>query len=270
MRPVIKWAGGKTQLLGEINRRLPSPFGTYYEPFLGGGALAIALCPPSAVLNDSNRALMQLYQTVQSSPAPLVDELRKQEQAHARDPGYYYHARALYNRLNKQENLDEGEKLMLSALFVYLNKAGFNGLYRLNHAGEMNVPSAKKGRVSLCDPDNIHELSRFLKRCTLLCGDFEDCCRTAKRGDFVFFDSPYYNTFDTYQAGGFSTDDHRRLSGLFHSLTERGVLCMLTNSNENFIKDLYAGFPIDVVSVKRNINRNGDGRIGEEIIVTNY
>ena len=188
------------------------------------------------------------------------------EKNHQKDNDYFLAKRKEFNNCL----ISEEHSVRSAALFIYLNKAGFNGLYRMNSKVLFNTPSGKKEKFNLFDRDNFDNVSKLLKNVTILSGDFEEACKTAKEGDFVFFDSPYYNTFDTYQAGGFSVEDHVRLSKLFKKLTKKGVKCLLTNSNENFIKDLYKDFDIRVIDVKRMINCDGTKRTGQEIIVKNY
>lgn len=243
---------------------IPSEINTYYEPFFGGGAVFFAYKPTKAVINDFNPQLMNLYIQARDNPEELKNEMIKLQSNHSEEN--YYLIRNQYNECLMRNELS----VKSAAKLVYLNKTGFNGLYRLNSKGLYNVPSAKKKKVNLFDVENINEVSNLLKSVSILSGDFEEACKEAREGDFVFFDSPYYNTFDTYQAGGFSEDDHKRLASLFKRLTEKGVKCMLTNSNEDFIKELYKDYNIEVVNVKRLINSDATKRNGQEIIVTNY
>lgn len=246
---------------------LPNEYETYYEPFIGGGALFLALNPKKAVINDFNSQLINLYKQCRDNKDELKNQLDKIAQEHLENGDeFYYQVREKYNDcISKDEH-----SIMSATYFLYLNKGGFNGLYRLNSKGFFNVPSGRKKKVNLYDNDNFEMVSELLKKTTILNGDFEIACKEAKKGDFVFFDSPYYNTFDTYQAGGFSEDDHKRLAKLFKELSGKGVYCMLTNSNEDFIKDLYKDYKIKEVAVKRMINRNGNDRTGEEVIIINY
>lgn len=264
MKPIIKWAGGKAQLLSKILPLIPDDIGTYYEPFFGGGAVFFALEPERAVINDFNPQLTNLYERTRDNLDKLKDDMLKLSKQHNEDN--YYLVRKQFNECLINNELS----VQSAAMLVYLNKAGFNGLYRLNSKGLYNVPSAKRKKVNLFDEENINSVSELLKKADILTGDFERACQDAKEGDFIFFDSPYYNTFDTYQAGGFSEDDHRRLAWLFRDLTDKGVKCMLTNSNEDFIKELYKDYNIEVIDVKRMINSDATKRSGQEIIVTNY
>ena len=143
-------------------------------------------------------------------------------------------------------------------------------MYRENAAGKYNAAFGWKESITLYDEANLANCSAALKNVDIMNGDFEDACDGLTAGDFVYFDPPYYSTFDGYQAGGFSEEDHLRLHNLFQRLTASGVYCLMSNSNTDYIKDLYAGYNIEIVPVKRNINRNGNGRHGEEVIITNY
>lgn len=270
--PIIKWVGGKRQLLSEIKARMPKEYGTYYEPFFGGGALFFELQPDKAVINDFNEQLINLYQQVKDDYKSVVEIIDQYQNSYnvlegsAAKLNYYYALRMEFNKF-----LKSGKKCATSAaLFVFLNKAGFNGLYRVNASGEFNVPSAHRDKINAYSLDNIQAVASCLNKATILQGDFEAACKDAQPGDFVFFDSPYYDTFDTYQAGGFDEAAHRRLAALFKELSDRGVKCMMTNSNTDFIKDLYSEFNIDVVNVKRMVNCDASKRTGQEVIVTNY
>ena len=265
-RPIIKWAGGKTQLLEQLVPLIPDDYGTYYEPFLGGGALFFAVQPHHAVINDYNPSLINLYKQVKKNPEELMKELDTLTLGHSPDGDYYYERREEYNLSLKMNTKD----IRQAALFIYLNKAGYNGLYRLNSDGLYNVPNGKRKNLNLYDRDNILNVSRILKHARIQCGDFEKSCKDAKAGDFVFFDSPYYNTYDAYKAGGFAQEDHVRLSRLFAELTAKGVKCLLTNSNEKYIKELYKDYDIKIVDVKRMINCDGKKRTGKEVIIKNY
>lgn len=263
MKPIVKWAGGKTQLLKYIVPMIPK-FNTYYEPFFGGGALYFALEPNKAVINDSNAQLINLYAQIKTEPNNLIKKLNLLSKNHNEE--HYYKVRKQFNNCLSNNELS----LNSSAYLLYLNKMGFNGLYRLNKNGQYNVPSAHRITCTLYDKDNLLSVSKQLNKTKLLTGDFEKACKGCKKGDFVFFDSPYYNTFDTYQAGGFSKEDHIRLSNLFKSLDKKGVKCLLTNSNEEFIKSLYKGYNFKTIKVKRMINCDGKNRNGEEVIITNF
>lgn len=266
--PFTKWVGGKTQLLPALMERLPEQIGTYVEPFVGGGALFFNTQPAKAILNDSNPKLINLYVSVRDHVEELVDRLSEYETRYNalntidERQGFYYQTRTDFNAGTL--TVDD------AARFVFLNKTNFNGLYRENAEGKYNAAFGWKKSITLYDEANLSNCSAALKNVDIMNGDFEDACEGLSAGDFVYFDPPYYSTFDGYQKNGFSEDDHMRLHDLFQRLTASGVHCMLSNSNTDFIKNLYAGYNIDVVPVKRNINRNGNARHGEEVIITNY
>lgn len=270
--PVIKWAGGKRQLLPTIKPMLPETYGRYFEPFFGGGALFCDVQPDKAVINDFNKQLIGMYKQIKKDPNAVCAALYDfQEQYNGKSSmeekdALYYEFREDFNAC-----IDDDIKTSLSAaLLIFLNKAGFNGLYRVNASGKYNVPSAHRKTVKAYERENIEGMSKLLKKAKIMCGDFEKACKDAEAGDFVFFDSPYYDTFDTYQAGGFSEADHIRLYNLFDSLSQKGVYCMLTNNDCDFIKKLYAKYNIKTIDVKRMINCDGNNRVGKEVIITNY
>ena len=270
--PFVKWAGGKRQLLTHIRERMPEKFNTYYEPFVGGGAVLFDLLPDNAVINDINKALINAYRQIGTSPDEFLDVVNKLDDEMWDDgKKYYYHIREKYNdKLMRQEYDVE-----LAAMLVFINKHCYNGLYRVNAQGLFNVPYNNSRRGSV-DAESILEVSKYLKNVTILEGDFEDACHLAKEGDFVFLDSPYAplnpTSFESYTKEGFDVESHIRLARLFDELTERGCFCMLTNHNTEFINELYGnkGYRMDVVSVKRMINSDANNRVGEEIIICNY
>ena len=269
--PILKWAGGKRQLLPVITPMMPKQFHTYYEPFLGAGALFCDIQPSQAVINDVNKQLMNMYMQIKDKPTEVCSIISEIETKYnskttkEEKDEYYYEVRGEFNEVIDQEGTP-----LSAALLIFLNKAGFNGMYRVNASGKYNIPSGHKKTVHAYDWENIDGWSKLLKNTNIMCCDFEESCSMAKEKDFVFLDSPYYNTFDTYQAGGFDIKDHERLAELYKKLSNKGIYCMLTNSNTDFIKNLYKDFHIKVVDVKRMINRNADGRTGKEVIITNY
>ena len=270
--PFIKWVGGKTQLLPELRKRMPERIGTYVEPFVGGGALFFDIQPTDAILNDVNPCLVNLYVSVRSHKEDLVESLTCYETRYNTittldaKQDFYYHNRTEFNARDYETDLTVDD----AAQFIFLNKTNFNGLYRENAAGKYNAAFGWKDSIRLYDEANLCSCSAALQNASITHGDFEDACNGLLAGDFVYFDPPYYSTFAGYQAGGFSVENHLRLHKLFQRLTESGVSCMLSNSNADFIKNLYAGYNIEVVQAKRTINRNGSSRQGEELIITNY
>lgn len=272
LKPFVKWAGGKRQLLGEILERIPRTYDNYIEPFLGGGAVLFALQPKRALINDINASLIHTYKIIASDPQQFINKIKELDSRIVEGgKEYYYFIRDLYNSKLMREEFD----LELAALFVFLNKHCFNGLYRVNAKGLFNVPY-NNGKKASIDEEVILEVSKYLKKLTICLGDFEDACKDAKEGDFIFLDSPYAplnpSSFESYTKEGFDMESHVRLSKLFDNLTQKGCYCMLTNHNTEFINDLYGnkGYKMDVVSVKRMINSDASKRTGEEIIICNY
>ena len=270
--PFVKWAGGKRQLLTQIRKRLPNKYNRYYEPFIGGGAVVFGLLPKNALINDINEALINAYVQIRDNAEDFLVNVNKIDSAIWEDgKAYYYSMRDLYNNKLQRKEYD----IELAALFVFLNKHCFNGLYRVNSKGLFNVPYNNTKRTS-CDADTIIKTSSYLKTLTITVGDFEIACANASRGDFVFLDSPYAplnpTSFESYTKEGFTIESHERLARLYDELTERGCYCMLTNHNTEFIEHLYGGknYTIDVVNVKRMINADASNRKGQEVIICNY
>ncbi|AVM69540.1 DNA adenine methylase [Lachnospiraceae bacterium oral taxon 500] len=272
LAPFVKWAGGKRQLLDKILERMPQTYNNYFEPFIGGGAVLFELQPETAVINDINASLINTYRIIANNPQEFIASVNKLDLAMGEDvKSYYYSLREHYNDKLMKNELD----VEFAALFVFINKHCFNGLYRVNGKGLFNVPYNNSTKESV-DAELIMAVSEYLKKVTILQGDFEDACRDAQKGDFVFFDSPYAplnpTSFESYTKEGFDVESHERLAKLFDELTKRDCYCMLTNHNTDFINKLYGnkGYKIDVVSVKRMINSDATKRTGEEVVICNY
>lgn len=270
--PFVKWAGGKRQLLTQIKERMPEKYNNYFEPFVGGGALTFALLPENALINDINKALINAYRQICNAPEVFLKAVKKLDNEMWEDgKEYYYFLREHYNDKLMKTEFD----VELAALFVFINKHCFNGLYRVNGKGLFNVPYNNSRRVSV-DENLIMEISEYLQSVKIMDGDFEVACKEAKGGDFVFIDSPYAplnpTSFESYTKEGFDIESHKRLAKLFDELTARGCYCMLTNHNTDLINELYGnkGYRIDIVSVKRMINSDASNRVGEEVIICNY
>lgn len=270
--PFVKWAGGKRQLLPQIKERMPEKYNNYIEPFVGGGAVVFGLLPENALINDINEALINAYRQICNEPDMFLKVINKLDQEMWEDgKKYYYSLREHYNdKLMKAEYDVE-----LAALFVFINKHCFNGLYRVNGKGLFNVPYNNSRRSSV-DESLIMEVSEYLQGITIMNGDFQEISASAKKGDFIFLDSPYAplnpTSFESYTKEGFDIESHRRLSKFYDELTAKGCYCMLTNHNTELINELYGnkGYKIDVVSVKRMINSDASNRVGEEVIICNY
>ncbi len=274
IHPFVKWAGGKTQLLSTIKELMPETFNSYYEPFVGGGALFFSVLPHTAFINDNNSELISAYNCMKDKTlfSEMISLLKQHEKKHSED--YYYEIR----EMDRAEDFSSLPESVRAARMIYLNKACFNGLYRVNTKGYFNVPSGKKTHVSTFDKDNMENIRNYFTNynITVTCNDFEVVVKTASTGDFVYFDPPYdtpenKESFTSYTKDAFGKEEQKRLSSVFKSLSEKGVFVMLSNHNTSFINKLYEDFNIHVVKAKRMINSKGSGRGAvEEVIITNY
>lgn len=274
MSPVVKWAGGKRQILEKLKANLPEKFNNYFEPFIGGGALLFDLAPKNATINDVNQELLAIYTCLKDDELfrLMLEELDKHEKYHSEE--YYYQVR----EWDRDPRFELEPLWKRAARAIYLNKSCFNGLYRVNAKGYFNVPSAKKEHVVTYSKANMEEIHEYFKddNVTILSGDFVEATRNAHDGDFVYFDPPYDSwedkeSFTAYSKFDFNKDDQRRLADCFKDLTNRGVKCMLSNHNTAYINELYNGFNIQIIKAKRMINANAAGRGAvEEVIITNY
>lgn len=270
--PAIKWAGGKTQLLNIITENLPDSYNNYYEPFIGGGAVLLSVKPEKALINDINEQLINLYIQIRDSVDDVLNKINNLDSVPCTKE-FYYSIREQYN-----QKILSGEKdAQAAALMIWLNKHCFNGLYRVNSKGLFNVPFNNRVKGKSVDESNIRAISDYLNQAkvNITCMDFEDACTTVSAGDFVYFDSPYVPESETayftdYAKGGFSLEDHKRLSKLFKRLDEKGAKIMLSNNDVPLVRELYEGYKIQSFAVKRMINRNANKRTGKEVLITNY
>ena len=272
-KPFVKWAGGKRQIMPEIKKYVPENYDTFYEPFVGGGAVFFELAPKKAVINDYNSELMNVFECIKDENKfdKMCTELNHHEANHSEE--YYYQVRNIDRDVKKYNKLADYKK---AARTIYLNKACFNGLYRVNSKNEFNVPFGKKEKVNTYEGQNlgvVHCILNF-NDVKLLSIDFEEAVKDAKKGDFVYLDPPYDSdttTFNDYTENGFNKDEQRRLALLFKELSDRGCYVMLSNHNTILVKEMYSDFNIHVIEANRNINANGKkrGKV-EEVIITNY
>ena len=290
-KPFLKWAGGKTQLISEIEKNLPrAAMGkkfTYIEPFVGSGAVlfwALNNFPhlERAVVNDINEDLINTYKTIQSTSTALISileilqgEYHSLENSADKKKEYYYQKRELFN--NRKQSQTEH-----SALFIFLNRTCFNGLYRVNRKNEFNVPMGSYKKPTICDKSNILAVSEALQKTTLLCGDFEQTADYASPNTLFYLDPPYKplnetSSFNSYAKDEFNDDEQIRLKNFCERLNLSGYSWLLSNSdvrgqnaNDNFFDDLYAGFTIKRVDAKRSINANPEKRgLLKELLITN-
>lgn len=266
-KPVLKWAGGKTGSLPDILSRLPSKIRTYYEPFVGGGAVFFALANEKrferAVIGDVNSELACVYQVLSRNQEKLIDELRAMSVAH--DENFYYAMRA--------RNPNDLYQHVRAARLIYLNKTCFNGLYRVNRKGEFNVPIGDYKNPTICDIEALRAAAKILHGVRVLDFDFEVTVQDAKRGDAVYFDPPYVPASDTanftaYAKSGFGPEEQARLRNIAEKLVARGVHVLLSNSDTPAVRELYQGFKLESVKARRAINSKGGkrGPVGELLI----
>lgn len=268
--PVVKFVGGKAKLLPELLSRMPATYGRYYEPFVGGGALFFALQPERAVLGDVNADLINVYQQVAQNAESICVELAGDRESH--NEIYYYRSREVWNQ--DKANLTP---LARAAMFLYLNRCCFNGLWRVNRAGKFNVPMGRYTDPLAGMADRIRAAAPVLARAELRTGDFAETLTDVEPGDLVYCDPPYHPltptaNFRSYTSNGFTNEDQVRLAETVRALAARGVQVMASNSDTPFIRKLYAGMRIDSVECARAINSNGAkrGKVGEVIVTAGY
>ncbi len=290
-KPFLKWAGGKTQLIEEIKNNLPEivfrePF-TYIEPFVGSGAVLFWLLNhfpnmKKAVINDINKELIDTYDTIANSPQQLISVLEDLQNKYyiledeEAKKNFYYEKRTLFN-------LKSEEKLIQSALFIFLNRTCFNGLYRVNRKNEFNVPIGSYKRPLICDNENILAVSHALQKVEILCGDFEQTINYTESNTLFYFDPPYKplsetSSFNAYAKDNFDDKEQIRLRDFCNKLNELNHYWILSNSdvrgkdkNNHFFDDLYANYEIKRVLAKRSINANPEKRgVLNELLITNY
>jgi DNA adenine methylase len=253
-RPFLKWAGGKRQLLRELFKHVPAKHGRYFEPFVGGGALFFAMRPRRAVLADVNERLVRAYRGVRDDVDAVIALLKK----YPHDPDFFEKTRS--------RAVDDGTDVEVAAWFVYLNKTGFNGLYRVNKDDRFNVPFGRYENPKICDAKTLRACSEALADADLKVGDFEKVANGARRGDFVYFDPPYAplsstSSFTSYTSSGFGIDEQQRLRDFALKLKKRGVHVLLSNSSAPSVRELYArDFDVSEVAATRMVNSKPGGR----------
>jgi DNA adenine methylase len=265
MRPVLKWAGGKSQLLPHLIKFFPDKFERFIEPFVGAGSVFLSLSADiPCVINDANPELINMYCVIRDSPEALMKALDYYTARYCKE--FYYELRAQ----------PQSDIVLKAARTIFLNKTGFNGLYRQNLSGKFNVPWGKRTQCpELYEKKNILGVSALLKRTEILNKDFESILNDCKQGDFIYCDPPYepisQTSFHAYKAGGFSREHQVRLKEACHHAAEKGATVAISNSSSPFIMDLYKQENIKLLKAKRSINSKGEGRgeIDEIFIIIN-
>lgn len=262
LRPFLKWPGGKQHLIAEILRVVPLEYNRYFEPFLGGGALYFSLLPRQAVLSDINRELIDVYVQVRDSVDSLIRCLKRMRYNRKE----YYRIRSLRPRGPSQR----------AARFIYLNRACWNGLYRVNRMGQFNVPFGRFCKPQICDSSKLRRASATLANTRLVACDFEAAADEARRGDLIYFDPPYrttaeHNGFLKYHSRIFSWGDQVRLAGCFAQLDRKGCYLVLSNAGHPDIRSLYESFPMRTISRRCLIAADRTKRrLVRELLVTNF
>jgi len=273
-RPFVKWAGGKTQLLKDLEENSPPKFGTYYEPFLGGGAFFFHLYKQkriqNAVLSDMNKDLISLYSVIQNSVDELIYELQSESFANKKEAFY-----KIRNDFNTAK-LHDDKSILQCARLIYLNKTCFNGLYRVNSRGEFNVPFGRYKSPLILDEENLRAVSEALSCAKISHCDFSESVKQATKGDFIYFDPPYHPLtksadFTAYTKTGFPFEQQKKLAKIFCDLDGRGCFVLESNSATGIIYNLYNEYRITEVYAIRAISSNGAtrGKI-PEYLISNY
>jgi DNA adenine methylase len=276
IKPYLKWAGGKRQLLPEIKKYLPERIQdyTYYEPFVGAGAVFFALQPRKAIINDFNSQLMATYRVIKENVEALIALLKDHKRKHTK--AYYYTIRNLDRDPEQFGGLTDTEK---AARLIFLNKTCFNGLYRVNSRGLFNVPYGRCGNPAICEESVLRQISAYLTAndIRMLNTDFEYAVQTAGKGSFIYFDPPYHSPdktrFTGYQADRFGDEAQKRLRDVVVTMTNRGARCLTSNSDTEYIRELYDLAIFDIISVqaKRPINSDSAGRgTTNEVLIKNW
>lgn len=269
--PVVKWVGGKRQLLNDIAPLLPKKMTSYCEPFLGGGAVLFSIQPKKAVLNDINKDLITVYEVVRDDVEGLIGLLEK----HENTADYFYNIRDIDRSKDSYQALS---KLERASRILYLNKTCYNGLFRVNSSGEFNSPFGYYKNPNIVNAPVLRAVSKYFNanKIEFYSEDFEATLKRLKKGSFVYLDPPYDPVSDTasftgYDKGGFDRNEQIRLKKCCDELTKRGINFMLSNSATDFIKELYQDYKIISVKANRSINSNGKKRGAvEEVIIINY
>ena len=266
--PIVKWVGGKRQLMFELLKNMPKEYNRYFEPFIGGGALFFELQPDNAYISDMNEELINLYQVVRDNVYELIADLQK----HDITKEYFMEIR----NIDRTKEYKSWSSVKKASRFIYLNRTCFNGMYRVNSKGEFNVPFGHYKNPRILDENNLINCSNLLQKTEIKHSDFSEILREVKKGDFVYFDPPYVplsetSSFTSYTKDGFDMDMQFKLRDVCDELDSMGVKFLLSNSDTKLVNELYENYNIKKVFASRQINANADGR-GKitEVLVRNY
>lgn len=282
--PLIKWVGGKRQLQQPILKKIESVFdsqsGIYFEPFFGGGAILLGLRPLKAVISDINSGLVNLYKVAREQNVSLAKELLTIQDyynllSESEQKDHFAKRRAEFNAQTEGQFLNR-EGVSGAANFIFLNKAGFNGMYRENAHGEFNIPFGKRRSLNLFDEENLKGFTQLLENVEILNTSYKVTVQSAQKGDLVYFDPPYAplsktSSFEGYNSANLGGFDQRELRDVFVELTDRGVHCLLSNSSATVIETLYKGFNFEPLMASRAISASAAGRKAvKEYLIDNF
>lgn len=266
--PIVKWVGGKRQLMFKLLENMPKSYNRYFEPFIGGGALFFELQPEKAYISDMNEELINLYSVVKNNVYELIDELKK----HKISKEYFMNIR----NIDRTKEYKKWSAIQKASRFIYLNRTCFNGMYRVNSKGEFNVPFGNYKNPRIIDENNLINCSNLLQKTEIKNADFSEILNCVQSGDFVYFDPPYVplnetSSFTSYTKDGFDIDMQFKLREVCNELDSMGVKFMLSNSDTKFVNEVYENYNIKKVFASRQINANPNGR-GKitEVLVKNY
>lgn len=268
LKPILKWVGGKRQLLGEIAPLVPSSPSLYVEPFVGGAAVLLDRQPKKALISDFNEELINVYRVVRDDPKQLIELLEGYERENSSE--HYYEVRAL----DRDVSFSQASSIERAARIIYLNKTCFNGLFRVNSQGQLNVPYGRYKHPNIVNEPGIMALSTYLQGdIDIRCGDYAAALENLPKNSFVYLDPPYMpvsatSAFTGYTEGGFDYDEQVRLRDECLKLKEQGISFLQSNSDCLAIRELYEGFTLKTVKAKRSINSKGDkrGAVNEVLI----
>ena len=268
--PFVKWAGGKRQLISQMEEYLPQSYNKYIEPFIGGGALFFHIKPKTAVLIDINKELINCYNVIKNNVSELIGSLKK----HKNDKEYYYQVRSADREIESFKKWTNVEK---ASRTIFMNRCCYNGLYRVNSKGEFNTPFGSYKNPKFCNEINLNAVHETLKNARIIQGSFEKCLEYAETDDFVYFDPPYHPlsetaNFTSYTKDNFGKESQIKLQEVFKKLDDRGCKVMLSNSYNDYILDLYEGFKTITLTAKRAINSDASkrGKIKEILVLNDF
>lgn len=268
-KPFLKWAGGKSRIATEIAKEFPK-FNHYYEPFLGSGAIFFEITPKNSILNDLNTNLITTYECIKKQPQEIIREMDLLQTEYNKlttekeKSNLYYLLRDEYNQ--------EKNSIRKSALLIFLNKAGWNGIYRENSKGQFNVPFGKRKKINLYDKNNILEISQKIQEVQFMSDSYQNAIKNAKEGDLVYFDPPYFETFTNYQKQGFTDKDQQELHDLAVSLSRKDCLVAISNSNCHKTRELYKDFKriIEIPITRTIASKTSSRKPITEVLILNF